>query len=164
MFLCYFHINPRYKANILINLFFPLFSYLPELLILALRAWHILPVDISGTFVFFRLTHAFLEFINSWLSRSSSSIVCTDQARQASLFNLSKSMWRRELLADGLAFASAVCKPGFVHHSWGKGGLFFSLQVDSCLLEWLRKTSVACRGVGGAGKGGRIDKRIDKHH
>lgn len=65
--------------------------------------------------------------------------------------------------------ASAVCRLGALYCSLlGKTEPFF-LPVDSCLLEQLRKTSVACEKGGGGrererGGNKKIDKRIDKHH
>ena len=64
--------------------------------------------------------------------------------------------------------ASAVCRLGALYSSLlGKTEPFF-LPVDSCLLERLRKTSVACKGErqgkGERGREKKIDKSIGKHH
>lgn len=65
-------------------------------------------------------------------------------------------MWCCELVADGLWFASAVYRLGFVLFSWGRESLS-SLLVDSCFFfffpplpffcEAAKKTSVAGRKI-----------------
>lgn len=55
-------------------------------------------------------------------------------------------MWCCELVADGLSFASAVYRLGFVLFSWGRESLS-SLLVDSCFCEAAKKTSVAGRKI-----------------